>query len=86
MLFQRPIEFPTAIARKSLTSWSHLMDHRKPRELSSKTVFGTSRVLANPSLEIEDPFRRCSVQKQNIAVTSIVKLLYLLNHLVDRVV
>jgi hypothetical protein len=49
-------------------------------------VFGTSGVSANLSLEIEDPFRRCSVQKQNTAATSIVKIPYFLNRLVDRVV
>jgi hypothetical protein len=27
--FQRPVEFPTAVARKLLTGWSRLMDHRK---------------------------------------------------------
>jgi hypothetical protein len=32
--------------------------------------------LANLSLEIEYPFRRCSVQKQNTAVTSIIKIPY----------
>jgi hypothetical protein len=26
MLFQHLVEFPTAITRKSLTGWSHLMD------------------------------------------------------------
>jgi hypothetical protein len=55
------------------------------RELPSEMVFGTFGVSANPSLEIEDPFRRCSVQKQNIAETSIIKILYFLNHLADRV-
>jgi hypothetical protein len=49
-------------------------------------VFGTSGVSANPSLKIEDPFRRCSVQKQNTAAASIVKIPYFLNRLVDRVV
>jgi hypothetical protein len=29
MLFRRPVKFPTAVARKSLTDWSCLMDHRK---------------------------------------------------------
>jgi hypothetical protein len=29
MLFQRPVEFPTAVTRRSLTGWSRLMDHRK---------------------------------------------------------
>jgi hypothetical protein len=29
MLFQRLVEFLTAVARKSLTGWSRLMDHRK---------------------------------------------------------
>jgi hypothetical protein len=28
MLFQHPVEFPTAVAHKSLTGWSFLMDHR----------------------------------------------------------
>jgi hypothetical protein len=56
------------------------------RELSSETVFRTSIVSANPRLEIEDLFRRCSVQKQNTAATSIIKIPYLLNHLADRVV
>jgi hypothetical protein len=56
------------------------------RELSSETVFGTSGVSANLRLEIEDPLCRCSVQVQNSAATSIVKIPQLLNHLVDRVV
>jgi hypothetical protein len=51
-----------------------------------ETVFGTLGVLANPSLEIEDPFRRGSVQKLNVAATSIVKLPYFLSCLADRVV
>jgi hypothetical protein len=29
ILIQQPVEFPTAITRKSLTIWSRLMDHRK---------------------------------------------------------
>jgi hypothetical protein len=29
MLFQRPAEFPTAVNHKSLTVWSHLLNHRK---------------------------------------------------------
>jgi hypothetical protein len=29
MLFQHPVEFPTAVARKSLTGWSHLINHQK---------------------------------------------------------
>jgi hypothetical protein len=37
-------------------------------------VFGTFGVLANLRLEIEDPFCRCSVQEQNSAATSIVKI------------
>jgi hypothetical protein len=40
MLFQCPVEFLTAVTRKSLTVWSRLSDHRKLRELPSKTVFG----------------------------------------------
>jgi hypothetical protein len=49
-------------------------------------VFGTSRVSTNLSLEIEDPFRRCSVQKQNTTTMLVVKILYFLNRLADRVV
>jgi hypothetical protein len=49
-------------------------------------VFGTSGVSADLSLEIEDPFRRCSVQKQNTTAISIVKIPYFLNRLGDRVV
>jgi hypothetical protein len=48
----------------------------KWRELLSETVFGTSRGLANPSLEIEDLFHRCSVQKQNTTSMLIVKIPY----------
>jgi hypothetical protein len=49
-------------------------------------VFRTSGVSANLSLEIEDPFHHCSVQKQNTATTSIIKIAYFLNRLADRVV
>jgi hypothetical protein len=56
------------------------------KALSSKTLFRTSGVSANPRLEIEDPFHRYSVQKQNTAALSIVKIPYLLNLLADRVV
>jgi hypothetical protein len=49
-------------------------------------VFETSGVSANPSLEIEDPFLRYSVQKQNTTATLIVKILYLLSCLADTVV
>jgi hypothetical protein len=56
------------------------------RELPSEMVLGTSGVSANLRLEIEDSFRRCSVQKQNTAATSVVKIPYFLNRLVDRVV
>jgi hypothetical protein len=48
----------------------------KLRELPSETVFRTSGVSANPSLEIKDPFCRRSVQKQNTAVMSIIKIPY----------
>jgi uncharacterized Rmd1/YagE family protein len=27
--FSKPVEFPTVVTRKSLTVWSHTMDHRK---------------------------------------------------------
>jgi hypothetical protein len=49
-------------------------------------IFGTSGVSANLELEIEYPFCRCSAQEQNSAATSIVKILYFLSHIVDRVV
>jgi hypothetical protein len=75
MLIQQPVKFPTAIARKPLTVWSRLMDIEKLRQLSTEMVFGTSRVSANPRLEIKDSFYRCSVQKQNSVVTSIIKIL-----------
>jgi hypothetical protein len=54
MLIQQPVEFPTAVTHKSLTIWQIIGELR---ELSSETVFGISRVSANPRLEIEDPFR-----------------------------
>jgi hypothetical protein len=34
MLFQCPIEFPIAIARKSLTGWSCLMNHQKAERVA----------------------------------------------------
>jgi hypothetical protein len=86
ILFQRPVEFPTAVARKLLTGWSCLIDHRKAEGVPFEMVFGTSRVSANPSLEIKDLFCRCSIQKQNTAAMLIVKIPYFLNHLADRVV
>jgi hypothetical protein len=49
-------------------------------------VLGTSRVSANPRLETENSLCRCSVQEQNSAATSIVKIPYFLNCLADRVV
>jgi hypothetical protein len=75
MLIQQPVEFPTAVTHKSLTVWSHLWTIRKLRELPTETVFGTSGVSMNPRLEIEDPFCRCSIQKQNSAATLIIKIL-----------
>jgi hypothetical protein len=33
LLFQQPVEFPTAVTCKSLTVWSHLMDHRKAKRI-----------------------------------------------------
>jgi hypothetical protein len=86
MLFQRPVKFPTAVTCKSLTNWSRLLGHQKVLRVSFRNGIRTSGVLANPSLEIEDPFRRCSVQKQNTTVTSIVKIPYFLNRLADRVI
>jgi hypothetical protein len=66
MLIQRPAEFPTAVTHKSLTVWSRLMNHRK----AERVVIQNGIWLANPRWKIEDPFRRCSVQKQNSAATS----------------
>jgi hypothetical protein len=34
MLFQRPVEFPTAVTHKSLTGWSRLMDHQKVERIA----------------------------------------------------
>jgi hypothetical protein len=34
MLIQRPIEFPTAVTHKSLTVWSHLIDHQKAERVA----------------------------------------------------
>jgi hypothetical protein len=34
MLFQRPVEFLTVVARKSLTGWSHFMDHWKAERVA----------------------------------------------------
>jgi hypothetical protein len=39
-LFQRPVEFPTAVTHKSLTGWSRLMDHRKAGSSRSKQYLG----------------------------------------------
>jgi hypothetical protein len=69
MLIRQPIEFPAAIPFGAIR-WSI----GKLRELSSEMVFRTSRVLANLRWEIEDPFRRCSAQKQNSTATSMVKI------------
>jgi hypothetical protein len=34
MLIQQPVEFPTAVTHKSLTVWSHLMDHQKAERVA----------------------------------------------------
>jgi hypothetical protein len=52
----------------------------KLRDLPFEMVFGTSGVSANPRLEIENLFSRCSAQEQNSAATSIVKIPHVLNH------
>jgi hypothetical protein len=72
MLFQHPVEFLTVITHKLLTGWSHLMDHRKAERVTFQTIFGTFRVSANPSLEIEDPFCHYFVHKQNTTVMFII--------------
>jgi hypothetical protein len=33
-LFQQPVEFLTAVTRKLLIGWSHLMDHRKAERVT----------------------------------------------------
>jgi hypothetical protein len=34
ILFQRLVEFLTAVTHKLLTGWSHLMDHRKAKRVA----------------------------------------------------
>jgi hypothetical protein len=50
------------------------MDHRKAERVGYQIAIETFIVLVNPRLEIEDPFCRCSIQKRNSAVTSIIKI------------
>jgi hypothetical protein len=47
MLIKRPVEFLTAVTRKSLTVWSHLMDHRKAERVIIRNVIWGSRVWAS---------------------------------------
>jgi hypothetical protein len=72
--FSKPVEFPTAVTHKSLTVWSHFMDHRKAERVAYQFGIRESRVSANPKPKCEDPFCRCSVQEQNSAATSIIKI------------
>jgi hypothetical protein len=74
-LIQQPVESPTAVTHKSLTIWSHLMDHRNAERVIYQNGIRDFQRSANLRLETEDPLCRCSIQKQNSAVTSIVKIL-----------
>jgi hypothetical protein len=73
MLFYRPVKFPTAATRKSLTGWSRLMVHRKAERVAFQNSIW-NLISANPRLEIEDLFCRCSIQDQNSAAMLTVKL------------
>jgi hypothetical protein len=75
MLIQQPVEFPTVVTRKSLTVWSCLMEHQKSERVVYQNGIWDFQSLASPRLETEDPFCRYSVQKQNSAAMSIVKIL-----------
>jgi hypothetical protein len=48
LLIQQPVEFLTAVTRKSPTVWSRFMEHRKA-ELATVLVFRTSGVSVNPT-------------------------------------
>jgi hypothetical protein len=75
MLIQQPVEFSTAVTHKSLTVWSHLIDHWKAERIVYQNGIRDFGVSANLMVETEDPLCRCSVQKQNSAATSIIKIL-----------
>jgi hypothetical protein len=74
MLIQQPVEFPTAVTHELLTVQSHLIDHRKSERVVYWNGIQDFQSLGNPRLEIEDPFCSYSVQVQNSATTSIVKI------------
>jgi hypothetical protein len=62
------------------------LDHRKAERVAFQNGIRDFGVSANLSLEIEDPFSRCSVQKEKTAAALIIKILDFLNRLADRVV
>jgi hypothetical protein len=51
------------------------MEHQKSERVVYQNGIWDFQSLANPRLETEDPFCRYSVQKQNSAAMSIVKIL-----------
>jgi hypothetical protein len=75
MLIKQPVEFPTAVTRKSLIVWSHLIDRWKAERIVYQNGIRDFGVSTNLMVETEDPLCRCSVQKQNSAATSIIKIM-----------
>jgi hypothetical protein len=56
ILIQQPVEVPIVRTRKSLTGWSHLIDHWRA-ELSTILEFGTSEVLVKAKTQKFSPIR-----------------------------
>jgi hypothetical protein len=73
ILVQQPVEFPTAVTRKLLTIWSHFMYHRKAERVGYHNI-QNFRSYGQSEAQKLSLFSRCSVQKQNSVVTSIVKI------------
>jgi hypothetical protein len=74
VLSQQPVGFPTVVPRKSLTVWSHFMDHRKAERVGYRNgiqsfwSFGQSEAQRlNP-----DQLRFCPEAKS--AAMSVVKI------------
>jgi hypothetical protein len=59
-LFHRPVKFPTAVTRKSLTGWIRLMGHQKAEGVVFRNGIRDFQSSANPRREIEHPFCCCS--------------------------
>jgi hypothetical protein len=85
LLVQQLVEFLTAVTHKPLPVWSRLMDHQKAERVIFQNGICDFGVSANPRLEIVNLLCCCSVQVQNSAATSIVKIPQLLNCLAVRV-